>query len=129
MSTNFVGATEADVTAGFVWTKTDDEDLPQVAQREVDELELLESLVTSTQKKINNMKQRMGGQTKTAWPMAKSQQDAEKKTQQPDAPVCPLEPQYKYVTPIESLETAKDITKRVLDSSVTVSARELLSIV
>lgn len=47
VSTNFMEAIEAQVMARFVWTKIDDEDLPLVTQREIEDLEMLESLVTS----------------------------------------------------------------------------------
>lgn len=50
VSTTFVGMTKENMAARFMWTKTDDKDSPQVTQRELEELQVLESLVTSTQR-------------------------------------------------------------------------------
>ena len=103
VSTNFIAAAETSPTAGFVWARIeeedDDEDLPQITQREIEEMEILESLVTSTQKKIDNTKQRIGGQAKTG-PTTRARHEAEKKTQQQEWPATSTtrtsEPQFKY---------------------------------
>jgi hypothetical protein len=133
MSTNFVGATEVNATAGFVWTKAEAKDLPQVTQRKIEGLEMLESLVTLTQKKIDSMKHRMGGQARSSGPTMRSWQEAEKKAQQQEKQAEPSthtsEPQFWYVMPIEDLDLVKNISKRTLEIPVTVSARELLSLV
>ena len=67
VSSNFVGIPRINAMAEFVWTKADDEELPQVTQRDIEELEILESLVTSTQNKIDNTRQKIGGQAKKTW--------------------------------------------------------------
>jgi hypothetical protein len=134
VSTNFVGVTEASKVSGFIWTEVDEEDLPQVTQRDIEELEILESLVSLTQKKIGNTKQKISTQSKdkNAKPATKARQEAEKKTLQQDKQLEQLtrttEPQYRYVTPIKDPGLAKDMIKQTLETLVMISTRKLLSL-
>ena len=64
--------------------------------------------------------------------MTRSQHGAEKKAQQQKQPVehtmCTSEPQYWYVMPIKDQDIVKNIVKWALETPVTVSTWELLSI-
>ena len=60
VSSHFVGATETQTSAGFPWTRAveteEDDSQPAVTEREIEELSILENLVTTTQRKIENTK-------------------------------------------------------------------------
>ena len=115
VTTNFAGAAEVRTSARFVWTRADEEDVPQVTQREIKELGMLESLVTLTEKKIDSTKQRIGGQARNSSPMTRARQEAEKNAPHPekvtDSSTCTSELQYHYTTPIEDQEVVKNVTK------------------
>ena len=63
-----VGATETQTSAGFSWTRaveTEEEDSqPAVIEREIEELSILENLVMTTQRKIENTKKRLDNSKK-----------------------------------------------------------------
>jgi hypothetical protein len=134
VSTNFVGVTKASKVSGFIWAKVNKEDLPQVTQRDIEELEILESLVFLTQKKINNTKQKISAQSKNknAKPSTKAQQEVEKKTPQQDKQLeqstQTTEPQYRYMMPNKDPGLAKDVIKQTLETLVRILTKELLSL-
>ena len=106
----------------------------EMTKREQDELQVLENLVASTQKKIDNAKKKYDRNKKDkegittrakAYPAPEDKtpaaaQTAERSTR-PD-------PQYRYVTPIEDPALVKKLVQQSLDSSITISTRELLSV-
>ena len=131
MSTTFVGAAEVESASGFVWTRTDED---AVTEREIEELRMLESLVASTQKTFDETKRKTGGQMKggNGRLSNKGQENLGKGNQSTNKQAEPVktanEPQFKYMTPIEDPKLVKTVANQALDVPVTMSTRELLSI-
>ena len=61
VSTTFVGASTMNATSGFVWSKVDED---EITEREWEDLKLMETMVASTQKKIDATRQKMDRQNK-----------------------------------------------------------------
>ena len=128
VSTTFVSTANVGPAARFVWLK-EEEDLEVATEREVEELRVLESLVASTQKKIEETKKKVGGATKGKTVnrgrdnLGNNNQPANKPAEQ-----SRNEPQFKYQTPIEDPSLVKTVAKQALDAAVTMTTRELLSI-
>ena len=132
VSSNFVGAT----SSTYAWI--DDEPVtPEVrnklTQKELEELEVLENLVSSAQKKIDYTKKRQAANkpdNEGLVTRAKAQAAAQEKA----VPSVPAErssrpdPQFRYVTPIEDPALIKKLVDQSLESSITISTRELLSV-
>ena len=131
VSTTFVGASTMNATSGFVWSKVDED---RITEREWEDLKLMETMVASTQKKIDATRQKMdsqnrgNGQAKTAARADKVPEKGSPSNKKAE-PVKPtMEYQYKYVMPIEDLNLVQSIAKQALDVPVTMSTRELLSL-
>ena len=130
----------------------EDEDEPYVTQREVDELEMLQVLAATAQKKadearkkIGNKAPRMEGPTtrnmgKVTEPKptenskARKDKPQEKEEATKQVPMqarsipSSMAPQYTYVTPIENAKTVNTVTQLALDSALTISIRDLLAV-
>ena len=130
ISTNFVGATE--FKNEYIWpTKPQDSQAPsEMTKREEEELQILKNLVASTQKKIENKKKyaaSIGKEGVTT--RSRAQQAPEER-----GPAAPAEravrpePQFRYVTPIEDPALITKIAQQSLDTPITISTRELLSV-
>lgn len=95
--------------------------------REHEELKVLENLVASTQKKIDNTKRKFGskqdreGLTTRSKAQENHQEPAVERSLRPD-------PQFRYVTPIEDPAVIKKLVDQTLNTSITISVRELLSV-
>ena len=132
VSTNFVAT--ADLKAEYVWPASKQgNDTLQMSSREEEELQVLENLVATTQKKIDNARKKYGparqdkeGMT-TRSKAQNTQQDKATTPHTPEKPQRP-EPQFRYVTPIEDPALIAKVSKQSLDASITISTRELLSI-
>ena len=132
VSSNFVGAT----SSTYAWI--DDEPVtPEVrnklTQKELEELEVLENLVSSAQKKIDYTKKRQAANkldNEGLVTRAKAQAAAQEKA----VPSVPAErssrpdPQFRYVTPIEDPALIKKLVDQSLESLITISTKELLSV-
>ena len=104
-----------------------------MTQKELEELEVLENLVSSAQKKIDYTKKRQAANkldNEGLVTRAKAQAAAQEKA----VPSVPAErssrpdPQFRYVTPIEDPALIKKLVDQSLESSITISTRELLSV-
>lgn len=130
VSTNFVGAAELD--RGYSWATEEPND---ITKREEEELQVLENLVASTQKKIDHTKKKFAANkqgkdgatanTRSKVQVIQPEKDAPAQTSERSARP---DPQYRYVTPIEDPALIKKIAQQSLDSSITISTRELLSV-
>jgi hypothetical protein len=136
VSTNFVDA--AEFKGGHTWSTNnpDDEGIVDANKEERDELQVLENLVASTQKKIDSTKRkyasnkaadREGLATRSRGQPQAPQPEKSAAAQSADMRTKP-EPQYRYVTPIEDPALIKKIAQQSLDTSITISTRELLSV-
>ncbi|MFI5420871.1 MAG: retropepsin-like aspartic protease, partial [Nitrososphaerales archaeon] len=150
VSANFIGATPTIINAGYVWTVPDttpndsellqDNDVPKPTIREVEELQLMESLVASTQKKIDDARKKFGPKVTngpTTRNMARNAPSGEtpkiiepKKTfpEQKQTQPNSTTPQFKYITPIEDSKIVNSLVERALDTPITISSRELLAV-
>ena len=130
VSTNFVGAAELD--RGYSWATEEPND---ITKREEEELQVLENLVASTQKKIDHTKKKFApnkqgkdgaaANTRSKVQMIQPEKDTPAQTSERSARP---DPQYRYVTPIEDPALIKKIAQQSLDSSITISTRKLLSV-
>ena len=130
VSTNFVGASECQ--SEYIWTTEQpaEENIQELTKRDKEELKILENLVASTQKKIDTARKKFGlpkegMATRSKGAVAQPEKE-EGKTQQ-ERTTRP-EPQYRYVTPIEDPALISKIAKQSLDTAITISTRELLSV-
>lgn len=127
VSTNYIGSKE--IGAGYVWITEEKGEEPILpTKREEEELEVLENLVASTQKKIDTTRKRMeNGRTtrNNITPQTRTPQD--RPAQSKDVTSSP-EPQFRYITPIENPDLIKKVAQSTLDVPITLSSRELLSI-
>jgi gag-polyprotein putative aspartyl protease len=130
VSSNFVGAAAVQGDCAGPDNRNDEE----MSKREQDELQILENLVASTQKKIDNAKKKYGGNKKEneglntrakAYPSSENKAPANPQTIEKSARP---DPQFRYVTPIEDPAIVKRLVQQSLDSSITISTRELLSV-
>lgn len=128
VSTNFVGAASMRDDQGQGLEGADN-----MTKREAEELQILENLVASTQKKIDNTKKRYAPNKSTKEGVATrskalgNQPEKEATGPQIEKSTRP-DPQYRYVTPIEDPALVKKIAQQSLDSPITISTRELLSV-
>ena len=125
VSTNFVGATE------FKTDYLESQETDDFTKREQEELQTLENLVASTQKKIDNAKRKHVSNKEKDGLLTRSRAQAQAEntpqTQMGDR-TARSEPQYRYVTPIEDPALVRKIAQQTLDTSITISTRELLSV-
>ena len=128
VSSNFVGASEISRSA---WIEDIVDEQADMTKREHEELQVLENLVASTQKKIDNTKKKFG--------VGKQDRDglttrSKAAAIQENVPVPPVErssrpdPQFRYVTPIEDPAIIKKLVDQTLDTSIMITTRELLSV-
>ncbi|PPQ75015.1 hypothetical protein CVT25_005597 [Psilocybe cyanescens] len=143
VSSNFV-ASDLDcswslpTTTAFTEARqSNDEDLPLATGREMEDLELLESLITSTQKKVDETKRKMNASKLYTGPttrnMTKSNSHDPAKALTPTGMSTPAvnsgaSPQYRYTMPIEDPKIVGKLLKCTLDAPVTLSSRELLAV-
>ena len=134
VSANFVGA--AEMPKSHTWledAKIITEEV-EISKRQQEELQILENLVSSSQKKLDNAKRKFGGirldneglltrsKAQAAFrEKGKGAAVSEEKSSRPD-------PQYRYITPIEDPALIKKLAQQSLDTSITISTQELLSI-
>jgi gag-polyprotein putative aspartyl protease len=131
VSSNFVGAAEARID--YISSSEDDEQA-DMSRREQEDLQILENLVASTQKKIDNAKKKAGANRQDRdGPATRGKGN----NGRPDKEIAPIQsgekssrpdPQYRYVTPIEDPAIIKKLVQQSLDTSITISTRELLSV-
>jgi hypothetical protein len=133
VSSNFVRA--AEVKVEYAWSRDaeEDDDQEEMTKKEQEDLQVLENLVASTQKKIDNAKKKFGAnkQDKDGLLMRSKAHAAnqEKSTQaQPAERLSRPDLQYRYVTPIEDPALIKKLVDQSLDLSITISTCELLSV-
>jgi hypothetical protein len=132
ISTNFVGAIEP--KGGYIITIKNKklDDVRTTSSEEEQELQILENLVATTQQKIDTAKKRVAakigketpGNTKSK--PQNNQKTVEIEVQPAESSMCP-DPQYRYVTLIEDPALIKKIAQQTLDTPITISTRELLS--
>lgn len=136
VSANFVGA--AEIREDYSRSEIEPNILNEedMTRREQDELQVLENLVASTQKKIDNAKRKFGANKKDkegVTTRAKAYQAHEEKSltsppaQNIEKSTRP-DPQFRYVTPIEDPALVKKLVQQSLDTPITISTRELLSV-
>ena len=128
VSSNFVGASERSKSG---WIEEIVDEQADMTKREHEELQVLENLVASTQKKIDNTKRKFGvGKQDKDGLTTRSRAAAS----QENVPVPSVErssrpdPQYRYVTPIKDPAIIKKLVDQSLDTLITITTRELLSV-
>jgi hypothetical protein len=134
VSINLVGVIEP--KGGYIITVKNEklDDVRTASSEEEQELQILENLVATTQQKIDMAKKRVAAKTGKETPgNTKSKPQNNQKTVeievQPAERSTRPDPQYRYVTPIEDPALIKKIAQQTLDTSITISTRELLSVV
>ena len=139
VSSNFVEATELQSQMSYTWMEpeVDEVDAPNLTEREIEEIGMLESLIASTQKKVDETKKKMVRSGPTTRSSARQEALAPK---QPNPvtrvtkdvpgiqPGGASAPQFRYHTPIEDATTISRIADQALNVSVTLPIRDLLSI-
>ena len=139
VSSNFVEATHLQDKMSYTWMEpeAEGEDVPHLTEREIEEIGMLESLIASTQKKVDETKKRIAksGPTtrssarqealspKQAYPKASISKEIPA-TQPSGVPA----PQFRYHTPIEDPSLISKVANQALDGSITLRFRDLLSI-
>jgi hypothetical protein len=138
--------------ANFVWIEVDDE-VGEATEREKEEVELMETLIASTQKKVDDARRKIGA--KNSGPQTRSASKIEGKnapdvpitfdtrvhlpTAAPQANIAPVNQQsagglsasnaqFKFVTPVESAAVTDKIAKQSMDAVISLSMREVLAI-
>ena len=139
VSSNFVQATHLQGQMSYTWMEPESEgnDAPPITQREMEEIGMLESLIASTQKKVDETKKRIAKSGPTTRSCTRQEALAPKQasptqqinkevseTQQSAAPAS----QFRYHTPIEDAKTISKVANQTLDVSITLPIRDLLSI-
>ena len=139
VSSNFVEATELQNQMSYTWIEPEFEgaDTPQPTEREIEEISMLESLIASTQKKVDETRKKFaksGPTTRSSTrqealapkqPIPSARNSNEGSGTQPTGESAP---QFRYHTPIEDSKTIAKVANQVLDGSVTLPIRDLLSI-
>lgn len=97
--------------------------------REQEELETLEALIASTQKKVDETKKRAQATKPNTGPTTRnmSKKNPLEDKSKPAVPQ-PNQPQYKYSTPIEDTKLVNSVLDRALDVPITITNRELLAL-
>lgn len=131
-STNFFEVAEA--KSQFVWIEEEPEKEDKtITQRDVEELQTLENLVASTQRRINETKGKLNAAKNRPNTRSVSQKEAEERPQATDKEQAKNSMpnrthQYRYTTPIENERTIKKVAEQTMDTPVTLTTREILSI-
>jgi len=131
-STNFFEVAEA--KSQFVWIEEEPEkEERMVTQRDVEELQTLENLVASTQKRINETRGKVNAARNKPNTRSVVQPEAEERPQVPDKEQAKNSMpnkthQYRYTTPIENERTIKKVAEQTMDTQVTLTTREILAI-
>ena len=139
VSSNFVEATELQNQMSYTWMEPESEgdDAPNLTEREIEEIGMLESLIASTQKKVDETKKKMVKSGPTTRSSARQEALAPKQPN-PAArvtkdvpgiqPSGASAPQFRYHTPIEDATTISRVADQALNASVTLPIKDLLSI-
>ena len=123
--TNFVEALHLQDNIDYSWIKPefeDDESLP--TEREVEELQMLESLIATTQKKVEETKKKItrSGPTMRSFTCQEEQVPKQPvpttRTNEKPASAGPA-PQFQYHTPIEGSALIAKVAKQALDVQIT----------
>jgi hypothetical protein len=128
VSTNFF-ETEERNPSQFVWIEEEVDESQIPSQREVEDIQMLENLVATTQRKIDETRKR--NVPKGQGPAARAtiiKERAKNNEQETTEPAGAKIPQYKYSTPIEDESVVKKVVQQALDSSLTLTTREVLAI-
>ena len=139
VSTNFVEASHLQHNIDYTWMEPEhkDDDAPLPTKREVEELEMLESLIATTQKRVEETKKRIIKSGPTTRSFAHQEEQApkqsilaprniEKPCKQP-ASTGPA-PQFRYHTPIKDSALIAKVVKQALDVEITLPIQDILSI-
>jgi len=142
VSSNFVEALHLQDNANYTWMEPEHEgdDAPLPTKREVEELEMLESLIATTQKKVEETKKKLSRTGPVTRSVARQEEAVPKRV----IPVAPLAknnketlgrqpnrgnaPQFRYHTPIEDAKAITKIANQALDAEITLPIRDILSI-
>jgi len=134
ISTNFVEASHLQDNIDYSWIEPeleDDESLP--TEREVEELQMLESLIATTQKKVEETKKKITRSGPTMRSFTRQEEQVPKqpvpttRTNEKPASAGPA-PQFRYHTPIKDSALIAKVAKQVLDVQITLPIRDILSI-
>jgi len=134
ISTNFVEASHLQDNIDYSWIEPefeDDESLP--TEREVEELQMLESLIATTQKKVEETKKKItrSGPTTRSFTCQEEQVPKQPvlttRTNEKPTSASPA-PQFRYHTPIEDSALIAKVAKQALDVQITLPIRDILSI-
>jgi hypothetical protein len=134
VSTNFVEASHLQDNIDYSWIEPkleDDESLP--TEREVEELQMLESLIATTQKKVEETKKKITRSGPTTRSFTRQEEQVPKqpvpttRTNEKPASAGPA-PQFRYHTPIEDSALIAKVAKQALDVQITLPIRDILSI-
>jgi len=139
VSSNFVEATDLQDQMSYTWMKPDSEgdDTPQLTERQIEEIGVLESLIASTQKKVDETKKRITKSGPTTRSSTRQEALAPKQMipasriskEVPEIhPSGAPAPQFRYHTPIEDPATISKVANQALNGSITLPIRDLLSI-
>ena len=134
VSSNFVGAAEVQRSYSFVEEVPDDSQQNKEATSHEEELQMLENQVSASQKKLDNAKKKFAANKQDKdgiTTRSKAQASTTDKSKVPSAPEersSRPDPQYRYVTPIEDPALVKKLVQQSLDTPITISTRELLSV-
>ena len=134
VSANFVGAAEVQRSFSWVEEVPNDSDKKEGAEKQQEELQALENLVSSSQKKLDNARKKFGANKQDKEGLNTRSKAQAAATEKIKVPAIPEErssrpdPQYRYVTPIEDPALVKKLVQQTLDTSITISTRELLSV-
>ena len=139
VSTNFVEASHLQDDIDYTWMEPEheDDDAPLPTEREVEELEMLESLIATTQKRVEETKKRITKSGPTTRSFTRQEEQAPKqpipaprnieKTCKQPASTGPA-PQFRYHTPIEDSALITKVARQALDVEITLPIRDILSI-
>ncbi|KAF8189396.1 hypothetical protein BJ912DRAFT_925939 [Pholiota molesta] len=153
VSTNIVEVHTIETAKIEEVTDEQDEANLYVSQRDAEDIELFEALAATAMKKADDVRKKTGvqasakstgpttrskssveGQTGPRKPEAPKQAPAAKRTETQPAPSTPSAepkdstPQYKYVTAIEDANIIKDVARRGLETTMSLTMHELLAI-
>ena len=139
VSSNFVEASHLQDDIDYTWMEPENEndDTPLPTEREVEELQMLESLIATTQKKVEETKKKITRSGPTTRSFTRQEEQApkqpvpasrisEKPCKQP-ASAGPA-PQFRYHTPIENSALITKVAEQALDVQITLPIRDILSI-
>ncbi|KAF4621494.1 hypothetical protein D9613_001245 [Agrocybe pediades] len=129
-------------TVAFSGIEEVDDDAELLSTRELEELQMLEALIATTQEKVDETRKKAQGLKGNRGPASGTRSAAAKKTAAPtndkpkpqeaappkQAPSSTSQPQFKYATPIEDSKLVTGVLDRALDAPITITNRELLAL-